>query len=210
MFGKNKKANYFYECFYDLGKCAMDCFNTLSAGMKSFTPDMDLLKLKDDVHALEHLADEKKEVYEEQLAKEFITPIDREDIFLLLDAIDDLTDSIDEISYKMYLRNYRALPPKTNMFIDETYKCMEHLLDVLKNINHFTDKDIIYPLIQKVKSDEQQMDHLYETEVHNLYISGNTYDKSRFDERIYAYFENITDKCRDICKEIIIIMYKNL
>jgi len=210
MFGNNKKKSYFYDCFYELGLISMQCFDKLSEGMKAFTPDMDLLKLKDDVHALEHLADEKKEVYEEQLAKEFITPIDREDIFLLLDAIDDLTDSIDEISYKMYLRNYRALPPKTSMFIDEAKKCMVHLLDVLKNMNHLSDKDIIYPMIQMVKNDEQHMDHIYEIEVHNLYVSGNTYDRSRFDERIYGYFENITDKCRDICKEIIIIMYKNL
>ena len=210
MFGKNKKANYFYDCFYNLGLISMECYETLSSGMKTFTPTMDLLKFKNEVHIIEHKGDEQKEIYEEQLAKEFITPIDREDIFLLLDAIDDLTDAIDEISYKMYLRNYRALPPKTDLFIDETHKCMEHMLNVLKNINHISDKEILYPLIQIVKEDEQNMDRLYETEVHNLYVTGNAYDKSRFDERIYAYFENITDKCRDICKEIIIIMYKSL
>ena len=210
MFGKNKKSNYFYESFYQLGCLSMNCFETLSVGMKNFKPDMDLLKLKNDVHAIEHHADDEKELIEENLAKEFITPIDREDIFLLLDAIDDLTDAIDEISYKMYLRNYKALPPKTSDFIDSAHKCMEHLLLVLKNFNHITDKNVIYPLIDQVKADETNMDHLYENEVHALYVSGDRYDKTRFDERIYGYFENITDKCRDICKEILIIMYKNL
>jgi len=210
MFGRNKKANYFYDCFYDLGIYSMKCFDALSAGMRDFSSSVDLLKLKQEVHSFEHQGDVKKEEIEEQLAKEFITPIDREDIFLLLDAIDDLIDSIDEISYKLYLRNYKALPPKTNVFIDEARLCLEHLLEVLKNFNHITDKDVIYPLIQQVKQDESDMDKLYEVEVHALYSSGSAYDRTRFDERIYGYFENITDKCRDICKEILIVMYKNL
>ncbi|MFA6755831.1 MAG: DUF47 family protein [Bacilli bacterium] len=210
MFGKDKKKNYFYECFYELGMYATHCFDTLSEGMKNFNTNMDLLKFKNDVHHFEHEADAKKGQFEEELAREFVTPIDREDIFLMLDKIDDLTDSIDEISYKMYLRNYKDLPPKTPIFIDETKKCMDHLMLVLKNFSHVADKDYIYPLIQQVLTDESDMDRLYETEVHGLYVTGNAYDRTRFDERIYGYFENITDKCRDVCKEVLIIMYKNL
>ncbi|MFA6755829.1 MAG: DUF47 family protein [Bacilli bacterium] len=210
MFGKDKKKNYFYECFYDLGVCAEECFDTLSVGMKNFDANMDLLKFKNDVHKFEHEGDLKKEKFEEELAREFVTPIDREDIFLMLDKIDDLTDSIEEISYKMYLRNYKDLPPKTPMFIDEAKKCMDHLMIVLKNFSHVTEKDYIYPLIQQVLTDESDMDRLYENEVHSLYVTGKAYDRTRFDERIYGYFETITDKCKDVCKEVLIIMYKNL
>ena len=31
MFGKDKKKNYFYECFYELGMYATHCFDTLSS-----------------------------------------------------------------------------------------------------------------------------------------------------------------------------------
>ncbi len=210
MFGKGKKdKNYFYDCFYNLAEYAIKAFDELSKGMKSFD-GLDLEKFKDDVHKYEHEADQKKEEYEESLAKEFSTPIDREDIFLLLDAIDDLTDAIDDISYKLFLRNYTSLPVKTNEFIDETKVCLDDLMVVLKDFKHFADKKVIYPLIQKVKDDEAEMDKLYEQEVHQLYKENLAYDKSRFDEVIYGSFEYITDKCRDICKEILIVMYKNL
>ena len=36
------------------------------------------------------------------------------------------------------------------------------------------------------------------------------YEYVRMSERIYSYFENITDKCRDVVKQIIIVMYKNI
>lgn len=209
LFKKKRSKYYFYECFYDLASYATRAFDALSCGMKKFDK-LNLEEFKNEVHAFEHDADLKKEEYEENLAQEFVTPIDREDIFLLLDAIDDLTDAIDDISYKLYLRNYTSLPPKTELFIDETKVCLDHLMDVLKNIKHLANKKIIYPLIQKVKDDESEMDHIYEKEVHELYVENLAYDKSRFDERIYGYFENITDKCRDICKQILIIMYKNL
>lgn len=207
---KKKDKNYFYDCFYNLAEYAVQAYDVLSKGMNNFSDKMDLEAFKNDVHAIEHAADKEKEIFEENLAKEFVTPIDREDIFILLDNIDDLTDSIDEISYKLYLRNYKALPPKTDVFITKTKVCMDHLMEVLKNFKNFTNKDIVYPLISVVREDESQMDKLYENEVHALYTQGLAYDKSRFDERIYGYFENITDKCRDICKEILIIMYKNI
>ena len=168
MFGKEKKANYFYESFYDLATYAVSCFDALATGIKDFGPNLNLEEFKNNVHKFEHEADDKKQEYEENLAKEFITPIDREDIFLLLDAIDNLTDSIDEISYKMYLRNYKALPPKTMIFVEETKQCLNHLMEVLKNFKHVTNKDIIYPLIQVVLADETNMDRLYEREVHAL------------------------------------------
>lgn len=210
MFNKKKKdKNYFYDCFYNLAEYSLKAFEELSKGMKNFS-STNLEELKNNVHKYEHEADLKKEEYEEILAKEFSTPIDREDIFLLLDAIDDLTDSIDDISYKLFLRNYTFLPSKTEEFIDSTKICLDDLMLVLKNFKHFTSKHIIYPLIQKVKEDEANMDKLYEDEVHQLYKENLSYDKSRFNERIYGSFEYITDKCRDICKEILIIMYKNL
>ena len=54
------------------------------------------------------------------------------------------------------------------------------------------------------------MDKIYEENVHDLYVESSDYDKNRFFEKVYSYFEYITDKCRDVCKTILIIMYKNL
>lgn len=210
MFGfKKKKNNYFYESFETLCAYAIKEINVLRDGLANFSNDK-LDELKISVHKIEHEADVKKKEIEEKLAKEFITPIDREDIFVLLDNIDDLCDAIEEISFKLYIRNYHTLPSKTMLFADKSKEAIEAVYDVLKNFEHINEKEVMDPLINKVLNLEEAVDKIYEVHVHQLYVENSDYDYIRLGERVYSYFEYVTDKCRDICKTILIIMYKNL
>ena len=208
MFGK-KKNNYFYESFEVLSEYAIKEMSILKEGLNNFSNDK-LNELKVNVHKIEHEADVKKKEIEEKLAKEFITPIDREDIFVLLDNIDDLCDAIEEISFKLYIRNYKTLPPKTSIFVEKSEEAILALHEVLKNFEHINYKNIMDPLINKVLTIEEAVDKIYEVHVHNLYVENKDYDTIRLGERVYSYFEYVTDKCRDVCKTILIIMYKNL
>lgn len=209
MFFKKKNNNYFFDSFTELTKFAVDEINVLSEGLKNFD-NSNLLDLKNRVHQIEHAADKKKKEIEEKLAKEFMTPIDREDIFVLLDKIDDLSDSIDEISYKLYIRNYKELPFKIDLFIDKSKEAILALYDVFANFVSISKKEIIEPKIDKVLKLEEAVDKLYEFYVHKLYLDLTDYERIRLGERVYSYFEYVTDKCRDVCKTVLIIMYKNL
>ena len=208
MFGRNKN-NYFYESFENLCEYAIKEIEVLNKGLSDFS-NSTLIELKDSVHKIEHEADIKKKEIEEKLAKEFITPIDREDIFVLLDNIDDLCDAIEEISFKLYIRNYKKLPPKTMLFAEKSKEAILAVSEVLHNFEHINNKEIMDPLINKVLILEEAVDKIYEIHVHNLYLENKDYDEIRLGERVYSYFEYVTDKCRDICKTILIIMYKNL
>ena len=208
MFGR-KKNNYFYESFENLASYAIKEIEVLKEGLANFSNET-LVDLKNNVHQIEHEADVKKKEIEEKLAKEFITPIDREDIFVLLDNIDDLCDAIEEISFKLYIRNYKSLPSQTMLFVEKSQKAVEAVYEVLKNFEHINEKEIMDPLISKVLEIEESVDKIYEVHVHRLYLENKDYDYIRLGERVYSYFEYVTDKCRDICKTILIIMYKNL
>ena len=182
----------------------------LEEGLLNFESS-NLVVLKNNVHEIEHKADIKKHEFEERLAKEFITPIDREDIFLLLDKIDDLTDSIDEISYKLYIRNYQKVPSNISIFINKTKEAIISLLNILENMDKISNKKIMDPLLNKVIEIEEEVDQLYEVNVRDLYKESDvSYMDIVMNEKVYSYFEYVTDKCRDIVKQIQIIMYKNL
>ncbi len=207
-----KKTNYFFEQFVIVGDFSLKAVETLKNGLENFKSE-NSLQLKNDVHAIEHQADLVKHEVEERLAKEFITPIDREDIFLLLNNIDDLTDSIDEISYKLYMRNYEKLPEHTTKFLQKSYDAIVAVNEVLKALTKsFNDKNTLDPLIEKVKSIEEEADHLYEEHVHALYSSDSklSYRDIVLIEKVYSMFEYVTDKCRDITRTVSIIMYKNM
>lgn len=204
-----KKNNYFYDSFTNLMDYALEAMSILTKGLEDFR-NINLLEFKNNVHKVEHEADVLKHEYEEKLAKEFITPIDREDIFVLYDNIDDLIDSIDEVSYKLYLRNYTLLPNNLNIMIEKSFEAIKSLKEIFVNFRNIDKKSIMDPLINKVIVIEEEMDKIYEENVHDLYVESNDYDKNRTFEKVYSYFEYITDKCRDVCKTILIIMYKNL
>lgn len=210
MFNKKKKMNYFYQCFIDLFEYSIKSFDILKTDLEAFNKDSNLLDLKEKVHTLEHEADLKKDNFEEILAKEFITPIERADIFILLDLIDDLIDSIDDIAYKIYLKNYLQLPKQTNLFLEKCYICLQDTFKVFNNFNNIDKKDVITPLINKVKEDESNMDILYEQAIHELYRNNEDLRTVLLYEDLLSSLEIVTDKCRDICKEVLIILYKNL
>lgn len=205
-----KKKDYFYESFAELAEFSKQAIEELEKGLTNFEPS-NLIVLKKNVHEVEHKADLIKHEIEEKLAKEFITPIDREDIFLLLDKIDDLTDSIDEISYKLYIRNYQKIPANTSIFMNKSKEAINSLLLILDNMDKISNKKIMDPLLNKVLEIEEEVDQLYEVNVRDLYKENiASYMDIVMSEKVYSYFEYVTDKCRDIVKQIQIIMYKNL
>lgn len=208
---KKKNTNYFFNQFMVVGNYALKAYEELKKGLKDFDISTSLT-LKNNVHKIEHEADLIKHETEEKLAKEFITPIDREDIFTLLNNIDDLTDSIDEISYKLYIRAYKSLPDNIDKFIDITYESINATLDLLSNLENFSNKKILDPLIEKVKDFEEETDHLYEENVHELYKNHENYEYMELfsKEKVYSMFEEVTDKARDVARTIETIMYKNL
>lgn len=208
---QKRKTNYFFDQFALVGSYSLKAMEKLKEGLEDFS-HVDVNKWKNDVHQIEHAADGIKHETEERLAKEFMTPIDREDIFMLLDNIDDLTDSIDEISYKLYLRDYTALPEATMAFVDVAYRGVKAVEEVLKNLSSLTNKKLLDPLIQEVRDIEEEADHLYEEHVHALYkkVTNDNYLDIRLAEKVYGLFEYVTDQCRNVTKTVEIIMYKNL
>lgn len=204
-----KKKDYFLESFSVLAEYSLKALEELAEGLKHFD-NKNLEELKNKVHEVEHSADVKKREIESHLQDEFITPIDREDIFVLLDRIDDLTDSIDEISYKLYIRNYESIPDNLNEFIDYSLDCVKALLEGLKALDNTIDKKKLDPYIDKVLLIEETVDKLYEANVRDLYLNKDKEQDLFMKEKLYSYFEYVTDKCRDCIKELQIIIYKNL
>lgn len=209
LFSK-KKPDYFFERFVVVMSYAKKSMDELALSLKSFDGSK-LFEMKERIHAIEHEADQIKSEAEERLGKEFMTPIDREDIFLLLDDIDDITDSIDDISYKMYVRNYVSLPEDVMEFVSLARETVNQTAELISSLSDITNKNIIGPQIAKVRELEEKMDHLYEEKVHGIY-QNETLDPrllSRYED-IYGKFEYVTDQCRDVAKTVAMIMYKNL
>lgn len=70
--------------------------------MNNFDADQLQNKMKE-MHVIEHGGDEARHEMIKKLAKEFITPIEREDVVSMADFIDTVTDTIEDVLIRMYI-----------------------------------------------------------------------------------------------------------
>jgi predicted phosphate transport protein (TIGR00153 family) len=210
MFGKKKnKSNYYYDSFPALCHYSVECGEYILKFMQEFDHSK-LLETKENVHKIEHAADDKKHEVTEKLMEEFMTPIDREDIVSLLRMIDDVTDAIEEISLKLYLYDYKELPPDTIPFMELTLNCIKKTEECLKHFPDFMDVKVMKPLIQDVIHLEEDSDTEYIDDTHTLYLTETDGFKRHKAEAMYSMLEETSDKCREVCKFVETIIYKNL
>lgn len=207
---KKVQSNYYFDSFPELAHFSVECGEHILEFMKNFDHEK-LWEIKTSVHEIEHAADKKKHATTEKLMEEFITPIDREDILSLLTMIDDITDAVEELSLKLYLYDFKELPPDAIPFMELTLKSLKATEEALKDFPHFLDKEIIFPVLKNVIRLEEDSDTEYIKDVSELYrrtdLDALTIYKY---EAFYTMLEEMSDKCREVCRFVQTIIYKNI
>ncbi len=211
MFKKEKKAksNQYFDSFPVLAHFSVECAEMILNFMENFDPKK-LEEVKTSVHEIEHKADEVKHSVTDKLLKEFMTPIDREDIFELLKLIDDVTDAIEEISLKLYLYNYEELPPNSVSFMGSTLSCVKSMERCLQEFPHYLDKEAFQPFVNEVVKFEEEGDVYYIKSIHDLYLKERDPMKIHKAEAMYTMLEEISDKCRETIRFVHNIALKNI
>ena len=208
--GKKVQSNYYFDSFPELAHFSVECGEHILEFMKNFDHEK-LWDIKSSVHEIEHAADKKKHATTEKLMEEFITPIDREDILSLLTMIDDITDAVEELSLKLYLYDFKELPPDAIEFMELTLKSLRATEEALRNFPHFLNKEIIFPALKAVIRLEEDSDTEYISDVSALYrrtdLDALTIYKY---EAFYTMLEEMSDKCREVCRFVQTIIYKNI
>jgi hypothetical protein len=82
-------------------------------------------KLADEMHEVEHLADEATHSVMRRLNQTFVTPFDRADISGLASALDDCMDEMDEAAELIVLYKLDALPDRVSEQVQVLQRCAE-------------------------------------------------------------------------------------
>lgn len=209
MAKKKNKSNYYFDSFPQLAHYSVLCGEMILDFMQNFDHEK-LYELKTSVHEVEHKADDKKHEVTSKLLTEFMTPIDREDIFELLRLIDNVTDAMEEVSLKLYLYDYKELPPDTIPFVSLTVEAMRAMEVCLAHFPDYLDHSVMDPLINTVIRFEEQSDASYIEDLHNLYLNETDGFKRHRGEAMYTMLEEVSDRAREVCRFVQNIALKNL
>lgn len=157
------------------------------------------------IRDIEHQGDDIAKRISEALTQTFVTPIDREDIVLLADRIDELTDTIEDAARRMWL--YRVSQPteltKTMAkVIANQAKVLAQTMPMLEDLKM---GPIMIQKLQEVKRLEDEADALMDkasleqfdgvTEVKQLIAA------IRWGE-IYQLLEDASDRAQDVAKAL--------
>jgi uncharacterized protein Yka (UPF0111/DUF47 family) len=102
------------------------------------------------------------------------------------------------------------LPPDTIPFMESTLDCIRKTEECLKHFPDFMDQSIMMPFISEVVKMEEAGDEEYIADMRKLYLTETDGFKRHKSEAMYSMLEETSDRCREVCKLVRTIIYKNL
>lgn len=192
-----KQDEYFFQTFIDCADYACRAAHMLEEVMDNFDPET-LPRRLDEMHELEHAADERKHQMIDQLAKAFITPIEREDIIELSHCIDNVTDKIEDVFIRLYTNNIRKMHPDAVEMAKVVIHCCESVKDMLIEFPNFKRSKTLKDQIIRINTMEEEADRRFISCMASLHRSGaDALDIIAWRE-VYKYIENCADACENV------------
>lgn len=202
------KKNPYFDDFIAMANISCRAAEYLQTVLSNFRQDT-LAERRKKMHEIEHEADEIKHRMMRRLSKEFVTPIDREDIIQLSNELDDVTDKIDEFLIRMYMYNIKKVNPSALAFADVILRCCKALQKAMVEFPNYHKSTTLIQTIIDVNSMEEEGDALYIDAVHRLYEdSGDPVEISAWSE-LFDNLEDCCDACEDVADAMEIVIMKN-
>ena len=206
---KKQRTNEYFEGFV----AGMDYACKAAEYLETLVEHFDASRLGDqveEIHAIEHEADINKHKLMQKLAKEFITPIEREDIILILQQIDNVTDFVEDVVRKMFMYNATSMRFEALEFASIIKQCCYESRDALKEMPGFQKSSArLAEAIVKVNDFEEQGDRLYCAAMRRLY-SENAEPLERITwTKLFDWMEACCDACEDVMESVELVVLKN-
>ncbi|MBQ4537390.1 MAG: DUF47 domain-containing protein [Lachnospiraceae bacterium] len=203
-----KENNFYFDSFAKGVVYANDAIALLQECFDKYDPAHMEEQIKK-MHEIEHEGDGVKHEMMERLAKEFLPPIEREDIVELSHIIDDVTDSIEDVLQGMYMFNVKVLRPEVKEFTNLIARCCEALKDVTQEMHNFRKSAVLQEKIIEINALEEEGDRLYSEAMRRLYTEEKDPVAILVWTTMYDRLEKCCDGCEDVADMVEQVVMKN-
>lgn len=205
---KGKKGFNYFEAFVNLSKYSLTSAENLHKALSDFNPSELQQKVKE-MHEIEHSADIAKHELMNHLVKEFLPPIEREDIINLSQEIDDVTDSVEDVLLIINMFHIKSIRPEALKFTELISTLCRSTHDALIEFQNFKNSKILHDKIIEINHLEEEGDGLYMETMSNLYASSKDPVELMTWTEILHRLEKCCDCCEDVADIIEQIVMKN-
>jgi predicted phosphate transport protein (TIGR00153 family) len=146
------------------------------------------------------------------LHKTFITPIDREQIHGLINAMDDILDLLQDATETMSLYDVRAMTEEVLRLGDLSAKCCErvqHAVSLLPKISQPDTAEAAIKTCEEIDKLESDADRVMRSAMSKLFREQTDVRELIKLKTIYEQLESISDRCEDVANLIEGVVLEN-
>ena len=202
------KNNPYFNDFVTLTDFSCQAADYLLISLKDFQPST-LAERRIAMHDIEHAADMVRHELTSRLAKEFVAPIDREDITNLAGQLDDVTDKIEDVLIRIYMYNVKSIHPRALEFAEVIVKCCRALHVAMTEFSNFQKSTTLKDKIIEVNTLEEVGDALYIDSMHDMYAQGGDAVELAVWSELFDRLEDCCDACEHVADLVELVAMKN-
>jgi predicted phosphate transport protein (TIGR00153 family) len=150
------------------------------------------------ITSLEHDGDAITHQIIAQLHRSFVTPLDREDIALLAETLDDITDLIHSSADAMLLYKVDSPTDKVKELVGILVRASAEVDKGVAQIHARIDRDKLLKSSMEINRLENMGDSLYRSALAELFVDSPDFTYLIKWREIYEDIESAIDKCEDI------------
>ena len=204
-----RKNNYnYFDSFIKFANDACCAAQYLDECLTNFNPDT-FEECMREMHRIENDADQEQHEMVKHLAREFITPIEREDIMALAQELDNVTDAIDDVMRKVYMYNVAQIRPEALNFTKLIVQCCSSMKTVVEEFKSFKKSDKINKFIIETSQLESDGDELHASSIRSLFLQSQNTLNTFIWVNMFEGLENCLDSCENVVDIIESVMMKN-
>lgn len=146
------------------------------------------------------------------LHKTFITPIDREQIHGLINAMDDVLDLLQDVTETMSLYDVREITPEVLQLAELAAKCCDRVANVVKLLPSIGKPDVVEAALktcEEIDQLESDADRAMRAAMSRLFREQDDVRELIKLKTIYEQLESITDRCEDVANLIEGVVLEN-
>lgn len=204
MFGLIPKDEKFFVMFKEMTTTIIEGAQLLKEMMDHFeNPQLSQKMIKDVEHKADHLTHD----IIKKLNKSFVTPLDREDIYALSGALDDILDLIDASAQRIVMYNVDKPTPAAK---ELAFLILKSCQAIDKAVALLGGKlEPIAEYCMEVNSLENEADRVCREAVSQLFDEEKDPIQLIKWKEIYETLERATDKCEDAANILESVVVKN-
>jgi predicted phosphate transport protein (TIGR00153 family) len=213
LFGKLlPREGNFFELFDQHGGYIVEGARAFIAMIQNYADPGLRDKYASEVGNAERHADRITAEVNRLLHKTFITPIDREQIHGLINAMDDILDLLQDASETMSLYDLRAMNDDILRLGDLSAKCCErvqHAVSLLPKLSEHVTADDAIKTCEEIDKLESDADRVMRSAMSKLFREEKDVRELIKLKAIYEQLESISDRCEDVANLIEGVVLEN-